>query len=140
MKSPEACDCKLSGDLAILTTIAAFIGCLPDTDGQKEMRDWELTRERKENSKEPAKIDYQISAGLYFCISYNLQITKGSWYLHRIAYCRVFTFMVHCMRNDEIVYAQKGDMFLLGLKTIEGFSVMVDNIGGAMVNENSRNY
>ena len=35
--------------------------------------------------------------------------------------------------NDEIVYAQEGDMFLLGVRTIEGFSVMVDNIGHRFV-------
>ena len=31
--------------------------------------------------------------------------------------------------NDEVVFAEKGDMILLGVRTIEGFSVMVDNIG-----------
>jgi hypothetical protein len=31
--------------------------------------------------------------------------------------------------NDEIVFAEDGDMSLLGVRTLEGFSVMVDNIG-----------
>ena len=35
--------------------------------------------------------------------------------------------------NDEIVFAEPGDMFLLGVRTIEGFSVMVDNIGHKFV-------
>ena len=35
--------------------------------------------------------------------------------------------------NDEIVFAQKGDMTLLGVRTLEGFSVMVDNIGHRLV-------
>jgi len=30
--------------------------------------------------------------------------------------------------NDEIVFAEEGDMSLLGVRTIEGFGVMVDNI------------
>jgi len=35
--------------------------------------------------------------------------------------------------NDEIVFAEEGDMTLLGVRTIEGFSVMVDNIGHRFV-------
>jgi predicted aspartyl protease len=35
--------------------------------------------------------------------------------------------------NDEIVFAEEKDMFLLGVRTIEGFSVMVDNIGHRFV-------
>jgi predicted aspartyl protease len=35
--------------------------------------------------------------------------------------------------NDEIVFAEDSDMFLLGVRTIEGFSVMVDNIGHRLV-------
>ena len=31
--------------------------------------------------------------------------------------------------NDEIVFAEDSDMSLLGVRTLEGFSVMVDNIG-----------
>jgi predicted aspartyl protease len=34
---------------------------------------------------------------------------------------------------DELVFAEKGDMILLGVRTIEGFSVMVDNIGHRLV-------
>ena len=34
---------------------------------------------------------------------------------------------------DEAVFAEKGDMSLLGVRTIEGFSVMVDNIGHRLV-------
>ena len=34
---------------------------------------------------------------------------------------------------DEIVFAESGDMALLGVTTIEGFSVMVDNIGQRFV-------
>ena len=30
---------------------------------------------------------------------------------------------------DEVVFAEEGDMNLLGVHTIEGFHVMVDNIG-----------
>lgn len=30
---------------------------------------------------------------------------------------------------DEVVFAQAGDLSLLGVRTIEGFGVMVDNIG-----------
>ena len=35
--------------------------------------------------------------------------------------------------NDEIVFAEQGDMSLLGVRTIEGFGVMVDNIGHRFV-------
>jgi len=35
--------------------------------------------------------------------------------------------------NDEVVFAQKGDMTLLGVRTLEGFAVMVDNIGHRLV-------
>jgi len=31
--------------------------------------------------------------------------------------------------NDEVVFAENGDMTLLGVRTLEGFGVMVDNIG-----------
>ena len=31
--------------------------------------------------------------------------------------------------NDEVVFAEDCDMALLGVRTLEGFSVMVDNIG-----------
>ena len=34
---------------------------------------------------------------------------------------------------DEVVFAQKSDMTLLGVRTLEGFSVMVDNIGHRLV-------
>ncbi len=30
---------------------------------------------------------------------------------------------------DEVVFAEPGDMTLLGVRTLEGFGVMVDNIG-----------
>ena len=35
--------------------------------------------------------------------------------------------------NDEVVFAEDGDMSLLGVRTLEGFSVMVDNIGHRFV-------
>jgi len=35
--------------------------------------------------------------------------------------------------NDEVVFAEDGDMSLLGVRTVEGFSVMVDNIGHRFV-------
>jgi len=35
--------------------------------------------------------------------------------------------------NDEIVFAETSDMSLLGVRTLEGFSVMVDNIGHRFV-------
>jgi len=34
---------------------------------------------------------------------------------------------------DEIVFAEASDMSLLGVRTLEGFSVMVDNIGHRFV-------
>ena len=34
---------------------------------------------------------------------------------------------------DEIIFAESGDMSLLGVKTIEGFGAMVDNIGQRFV-------
>ena len=34
---------------------------------------------------------------------------------------------------DEIVFAEETDMLLLGVRTLEGFSVMVDNIGHRFV-------
>jgi len=34
---------------------------------------------------------------------------------------------------DEIVFAEDNDMSLLGVRTLEGFSVMVDNIGHRFV-------
>jgi predicted aspartyl protease len=35
--------------------------------------------------------------------------------------------------NDDVVFAEEGDMSLLGVRTIEGFGVMVDNIGHRFV-------
>ncbi len=35
--------------------------------------------------------------------------------------------------NDEVVFAESGDMTLLGVRTLEGFGVMVDNIGHRLV-------
>lgn len=35
--------------------------------------------------------------------------------------------------NDEVVFAEPGDMSLLGVRTIEGFGVTVDNIGHRLV-------
>lgn len=35
--------------------------------------------------------------------------------------------------NDEVVFAEGGDMTLLGVRTLEGFGVMVDNIGHRFV-------
>jgi predicted aspartyl protease len=34
---------------------------------------------------------------------------------------------------DEVVFAEPSDMSLLGVRTLEGFSVMVDNIGHRFV-------
>lgn len=34
---------------------------------------------------------------------------------------------------DEVVFAQPGDMALLGVRTVEGFGVMVDNVGHRFV-------
>ena len=34
---------------------------------------------------------------------------------------------------DEVVFAEKGDLTLLGVRTIEGFGVMVDNVGHRLV-------
>ena len=35
--------------------------------------------------------------------------------------------------NDEVVFAQPGDMALLGVRTLDGFGVMVDNVGHRFV-------
>jgi predicted aspartyl protease len=35
--------------------------------------------------------------------------------------------------NDEVVFAESGDMTLLGVRTLEGFGVMVDHIGHRFV-------
>jgi len=35
--------------------------------------------------------------------------------------------------NDEVVFAESGDMALLGVRTLEGFGVTVDNIGHRFV-------
>ena len=35
--------------------------------------------------------------------------------------------------NDEVVFAEPGDMTVLGLRTIEGFGVMVDNVAHRFV-------
>jgi|SRR6188768_1046969 len=35
--------------------------------------------------------------------------------------------------NDEVVFAEPGDMTLLGVRTLEGFGVMVDNVGHRFV-------
>ena len=35
--------------------------------------------------------------------------------------------------NDEVVFGEKGDQTILGVRTIEGFSVIVDNIGHRLV-------
>ena len=35
--------------------------------------------------------------------------------------------------TDEVVFAEPGDMILLGVRTIEGFGVSVDNIGHRFV-------
>lgn len=38
---------------------------------------------------------------------------------------------------DEVVFAEPGDMVLLGVRTLEGFGVMVDNIGHRFVATNT---
>ena len=35
--------------------------------------------------------------------------------------------------NDEVVFAEKGDMTLIGVRTIEGFGAMVDNVAHKLV-------
>ena len=35
--------------------------------------------------------------------------------------------------NDEVVFAEEGDMNLLGVRTVEGFGVLIDNIGHRFV-------
>jgi predicted aspartyl protease len=35
--------------------------------------------------------------------------------------------------NDEIIFAEPGDLVLLGVRTIEGFGVLVDNIAHRLV-------
>ena len=35
--------------------------------------------------------------------------------------------------NDEIIFAEPGDLVLLGVRTIEGFGVLVDNIAHRFV-------
>ena len=35
--------------------------------------------------------------------------------------------------NDDVVFAEQGDMNLLGVRTLEGFGVMVDNIAHRFV-------
>ena len=35
--------------------------------------------------------------------------------------------------NDEVVFAEPSDMTLLGVRTLEGFGVMVDNVGHRFV-------
>jgi predicted aspartyl protease len=35
--------------------------------------------------------------------------------------------------NDEVVFAEPGDLSLLGVRTLEGFGVMVDNIAHRFV-------
>ena len=35
--------------------------------------------------------------------------------------------------NDEVVFGEPGDMTLLGVRTLEGFGVMVDNVGHRFV-------
>ena len=35
--------------------------------------------------------------------------------------------------NDEVVFAEQGDLTLLGVRTLEGFGVMVDNIAHRFV-------
>ena len=35
--------------------------------------------------------------------------------------------------NDEVVFAEPGDLTLLGVRTLEGFGVMVDNIAHRFV-------
>ncbi|MDR0497632.1 MAG: hypothetical protein LBH42_08465 [Treponema sp.] len=39
---------------------------------------------------------------------------------------------------DDVVFAEENDMLLLGVRTIEGFSVMVDNIGHRFVAATAR--
>ena len=35
--------------------------------------------------------------------------------------------------NDEVVFGQDGDMSIIGVRTIEGFGVTVDNIAHRLV-------
>jgi clan AA aspartic protease len=39
--------------------------------------------------------------------------------------------------NDEVVFAQPGDMTLLGVRTLKGFGVMVDNVAHRFVATNT---
>jgi predicted aspartyl protease len=50
---------------------------------------------------------------------------------------RDFGYAILCVdgysTNDEVVFAEIGDLSLLGVRTLEGFGVMVDNIGHRFV-------
>ncbi|MGH7393544.1 MAG: retroviral-like aspartic protease family protein [Candidatus Rokuibacteriota bacterium] len=37
--------------------------------------------------------------------------------------------------NDEVVFAEPGDMILLGVRTLEGFGVVVDSIGHRFITQ-----
>jgi len=39
--------------------------------------------------------------------------------------------------NDEIVFAEEGDMNLLGVRTVEGFKVLIDNINQRFIARSS---
>jgi hypothetical protein len=39
--------------------------------------------------------------------------------------------------TDEVVFAQPGDMILLGVRTTDGFGVSVDNVGRRFVAQNT---
>jgi predicted aspartyl protease len=42
-----------------------------------------------------------------------------------------------CETTDEVVFAEPGDMVLLGVRTLEGFGVVVDNIAHRFVAQNT---
>ena len=50
---------------------------------------------------------------------------------------RNFGYAILCAEGyttiDEVVFAVNGDLSLLGVRTLEGFGVMVDNIGHRFV-------
>jgi len=55
------------------------------------------------------------------------RIADGSTLVRDVGYCILES--EGFATADEVVFAQPGDAFLLGVRTVEGFGVMVDPIG-----------
>lgn len=75
--------------------------------------------------------DWLAAAGIETIRSMNFKTATGEVVNRRIGYAIIKAEGFETI--DQVVFAEPGDQSLLGVRTIEGFSVIVDNIGKRLV-------